>query len=157
MELAPAWPKGYYRAGVAYYRLGQLVEALDMFETAAGMLPFDECVQGACMDMRVRLKLLPVGAIPEIGKAYLRPRTAVSRDVLGAGWLYAWGGAGVGALGLGDTDNQVYPKCIDAFRGRMVRVTLGLLVFSCLERFPPISSPPLPARLRILLAATCTL
>lgn len=121
----PRWAKGYYRAGVALYHMGQVSDALDMvryrellsivtarvcglkcasqkvrdchdnlfqkrastlspvssyeafpqFEIASVLAPHSRGVQGAVFDLRKKLNLLPLGAVPETGKVYLRPGT----------------------------------------------------------------------------------
>ncbi len=156
IALCPQWSKGYFRAGVAYYKLGQTVEAMDMvrraghcdvvlahvyalssdlhltalwhprvrcaqFELAASLEPSNESIHTAGSECRQRLRLIPLGAVPEINRVYLRPPTPVSRQVLGAGSVFAWGGGSGGCLGLGEVENHLYPKCVDDLRGKYVR------------------------------------
>lgn len=92
------------------------------FEIAATLDPWSQAIHNACYDCRRRLNLLPLGSIPETGKMYLRPPTPVTRDLYGNGGLYSWGGGDFGCLGHGETDSLVAPKCLDALRGKQVRI-----------------------------------
>ena len=91
------------------------------FEIAHDLRPHDRTVASAMQDCKDKLGLHPVGFVKETGKEYLRPPTPVTRDLYGAGSMYSWGGGDLGCLGHGETDTMVYPKCIDALRGRQVR------------------------------------
>lgn len=84
------------------------------------MEPWEKGLRGAIWDCKKRLNLLPLGSVPETGKVYLRPPTAVTRDAYGAGSLYTWGNGELGCLGHGEDDSLVSPKCVDALRGRQV-------------------------------------
>ena len=100
------------------------------FEIARDLDPTNQALHGACYDCRTRLQLMPLGSIPEVGKAYLRPPTPILRTTYGAGTVYTWGGGDGGCLGHADTDTIVAPKCVDVFRGRQVR-DLAMAVCVC--------------------------
>ena len=71
---------------------------LPQFDLALALDPFDRAVQCAVLDVRTRLKLTPLGFIPETKKEYLRPATAVTRDLYGGCGVFSWGGGDLGCL-----------------------------------------------------------
>jgi hypothetical protein len=91
-------------------------------ERATALSPWEDSLNRGWFECRKKLRLLPMIAPPELGKTFLRPETAISRAVLGAGYIFAWGGGGNGCLGLGEKDTVLLPKTVDSLRGKHVRV-----------------------------------
>ena len=91
------------------------------FERATALDPWEEVLNRGWFTCRQKLKLLPIVAPPELKTKFIRPETPVLREVLGAGYVFAWGGGADGCLGHGETDVQVLPKCVDMLRGKHVR------------------------------------
>jgi tetratricopeptide (TPR) repeat protein len=104
IELAPQWPKGYFRAVKAlcnfpdklHEEIGYLDKAIALSVSGGG---------------------LPLRQLIDMRSALLRGGGSIFR---GAGSVYTWGVGSYGQLGLNDLKDKALPTLVDSLRGRYV-------------------------------------